>query len=172
MYVNASSSCSTQLRKIYLRYPTIAYVCRYMYTSSTHSCVQMPPVPAAHSLEWSLRGALLSFEKSISSPTFWVLLTRFFKKKSWIRPDWEENDAVSGRNGCMQPIQGSESRRGLYRTLLEMLQAIVKNKGLGVDYLLSQKRDVEILLEVLEIILKKRGVLTIYRVENMMWKLL
>jgi hypothetical protein len=72
----------------------------------------------------------------------------------------------------MQPIQGSESRRGLYRTLLEMLQAIVKNKGLGVDYLLSQKRDVEILLEVLEIILKKRGVLTIYRVENMMWKLL
>jgi hypothetical protein len=48
-----------------------------------------------------------------SSPTFWVLLSFWpdSKKKS---PEFDHNNAVRGRNGCMQPLQDSERRRGQY----------------------------------------------------------
>ncbi len=47
---------------------------------------------------------------SWSSPTFWVLLTRFLKKKVLNSTKLNQNDAVSGRNGCRQPLQDSKTQ--------------------------------------------------------------
>ncbi len=67
----------------------------------------------------------------ISSPTFWVFLTRIWKTKVLIRPNWAKIDAVSGRSGCMHHSKTQNVLPYRHRMLMvETMMLCAKSVGI------------------------------------------